>query len=139
MYSLGEDGCSLAPLNFGQTISKPTVTIFTHCSQWIRRSKNRCILSKRNVYRCTISISNSPMTYFQVLVILADDGPDFSLASELTLHNFGRLWRDLELQMFVMVKYCPGMSRLNPGIHFWEILSPFLILYIDISFSKFSF
>ena len=31
---------------------------------------------------------------FQVLVILCDDGADYGLSSETTVHNFGRLFRD---------------------------------------------
>lgn len=56
----------------------------------------------------------------KIVVISADDGEDYSLRSSVTVHLFGRLFRDEGLERLHIVKYAPGQSRLNPVERIWS-------------------
>lgn len=58
--------------------------------------------------------------------IICDGGPDWTPKSTPNLINFGRLWRDLNLNISILTSYAPGHSCHNPIEHSWAPLSKWL-------------
>ena len=58
-----------------------------------------------------------------ILTIIADDGADYSLRSNATLHYFGRLWRDLDQYRLHIVKYAPSQSKFNMIERAWSAMT----------------
>lgn len=57
------------------------------------------------------------VTMFFVLLSFQISGDDYSLRSLSTAHNFGRLFKEAELEGLVLVKYAPGLSRFNMSMN----------------------
>ena len=77
----------------------PTKNMSITCSAYLRMSR-----VSRKRYRMFFShpvVFLSKVIYFsqKVLVLLVDDGGDFGLSSETTIHNFGRLFRDGDFEV----------------------------------------
>lgn len=62
----------------------------------------------------------------KAVTIICDRGPDWTPKSTPNLVNFGRLWRDLNLDILIFTSYAPGHSRLNPIERSWASLSKWL-------------
>lgn len=62
----------------------------------------------------------------KAVTIICDGGPDWTPKSTPNLVNFGRLWRDLNLDILILTSYAPGHSRLNPIERSWAPLSKWL-------------
>ena len=62
----------------------------------------------------------------KAVTIICDGGPDWTPKSTPNLLNFGRLWRDLNLDILILTSYAPGHSRLNPIERSWVPLSKWL-------------
>ncbi|CAH3118707.1 unnamed protein product [Porites lobata] len=62
----------------------------------------------------------------KAVTIICDGGPDWSPKSTPNLINFGRLWRDLNLDILILTSYAPGHSRYNPIERSWAPLSRWL-------------
>ena len=60
------------------------------------------------------------------VVSVNDGGSDWSLKSIVNLMFYGRLWRDLNLDIFILTSYAAGHSALNMIEHAWSPLSKFL-------------
>lgn len=60
------------------------------------------------------------------VTIICDGGPDWSTKFTPNLINYGRLWRNLKLDVLVFTCYAPGQSRFNPIEHCWSPLSKLL-------------
>ena len=58
--------------------------------------------------------------------IICDEGPDWTTKSMPNLINFGRLWRDLNLNILILTSYAPRHSCHNPIEHSWAPLSKWL-------------
>ena len=50
----------------------------------------------------------------KAVTIVCDGGPDWTPRSTPNLMNFGRLWRDLNLDILILTSYAPGYNHLNP-------------------------
>ena len=61
-----------------------------------------------------------------ILTIIADDGEDWSLRSEKTLHYLGKFFKDQNLVRINFVKYAPGQSRYNMIERAWANMTPHL-------------
>ena len=61
-----------------------------------------------------------------VLMILSDDGDDYSQRNTTTVHSFGRLWEDLNLEALYLIKYAPAASRFNPIERAWSSMTKLL-------------
>ena len=62
----------------------------------------------------------------RAVTIICDGGPDWTPKSTPNLINFGRLWRDLNLDILILSSYAPGHSRHNPIERSWAPLSKWL-------------
>ena len=62
----------------------------------------------------------------KAVTIICDGGPDWTPKSTPNLMNFGRLWRDLNLDILILTACAPGHSRLNPIERSWAPLSKWL-------------
>ena len=51
------------------------------------------------------------------LIVICDNGPDWSKTSLKTFIVMGRLWRDLNLEFLSVISYAPGDSKYNPIEH----------------------
>lgn len=49
--------------------------------------------------------------------VVTDIGPDYSIESILNMLYFGRLWRDLDLDLNVKTSFAPGRSAKNMVEH----------------------
>ena len=58
--------------------------------------------------------------------MVTDNGPDYSMKSMMNVLYFGRLWRDLDLDLFVQTSFAPGHSAKNMVKHAWSPMSRFL-------------
>ena len=59
-------------------------------------------------------------------VILADNGPDWSVKSLGNVLSFCRLFKDTKCDLLCITSYAPGFSALNPIEHLWSVLSNLL-------------
>lgn len=59
------------------------------------------------------SLLPNRLRFRKTLIILADNGPDWSTEVQANLLNYGRLWRDLKLDRLVIIHYSPGCSKYN--------------------------
>ena len=59
-----------------------------------------------------------------VLILILDDGADYGICTTATMHYFGKLWLELNLDMLIVVKNAPRDSRFNPVEHLWGWLTP---------------
>ena len=66
---------------------------------------------------------SNPELKKQILTIVADDGEDYSLRNNATLHYFGRLWRDLDQYRLHIVKYAPSQSKFNMIERAWSAMT----------------
>ena len=57
------------------------------------------------------------------VTIICDGGPDWSKKFTPNLINFGRLWKNLKIDVLVLTCYAPGHSRFNPIEHCWAPIS----------------
>ena len=55
--------------------------------------------------------------------MVTDNGPDYNMKSTISIICFGRLWRDLNLDLFVQTSYAAGHSAKNIVEHAWAPLS----------------
>ena len=60
------------------------------------------------------------------LVIVCDNGPDWSKTSIKTVLSMGRLWRDLGLDYLCVIAYAPRDSKFNPIEHAWSPVTSWL-------------
>ena len=58
------------------------------------------------------------------LVLIVDDGADYGIRSTITMHYFGKLFIELNLDVLMVVKNAPKDSRFNPVEHLWGFLTP---------------
>ena len=61
-----------------------------------------------------------------VLGIICDGGPDWSSKCPANVINYGRLWRDNNLDLLILSSYAPKHSRYNPIEHAWSPLTKWL-------------
>lgn len=54
-----------------------------------------------------------------VCILVTDNGPDWATTSPGNLLSLMRIWRDANLDLLVVVTYCPGHSSLNMIEHAW--------------------
>jgi len=57
------------------------------------------------------------------VTIIFDGGPDWSTKFTPNLIHYGRLWKNLTIDVLVMTCYAPGHSRFNPIEHCWAPFS----------------
>ena len=57
------------------------------------------------------------------VTIICDGGPDWSTKFTPNLINYGRLWKNLKIDVLVLTCYAPGHSRFNPIEHCWAPIS----------------
>ena len=60
------------------------------------------------------------------VVVLCDNGPDWSKSSLKTMLCMGRLWRDLELDCLLILSFAPGDSKYNMIEHAWAPVTRWL-------------
>ena len=55
--------------------------------------------------------------------LVVDNGPDWNLASLKTFIMYGRLWRDLDLDILCATSYLAGYSAFNDIEHLWAVVT----------------
>jgi hypothetical protein len=58
-----------------------------------------------------------------ILGLIVDNGPDYSPSSWLVMISFGRLWRDLNLDILIIMSHAPYNSKYNPIERVWGKLT----------------
>ena len=71
-------------------------------------------------------MAKNPQYLKPVLMIISDDGDDYSQRNTTTVHSFGRLWEDLNLEALYLIKYAPASSRFNPIERAWSSMTKLL-------------
>ena len=71
-------------------------------------------------------MAKNPQYLKPVLMIISDDGDDCSQRNTTTVHSFGRLWEDLNLEALYLIKYAPASSRFNPIERAWSSMTKLL-------------
>ncbi len=61
-----------------------------------------------------------------VLAIMCDGGPDWSTKPLINILNYGRLWKNLNLDCLILVCHAPGSSKFNPIERAWARINHFL-------------
>ena len=57
------------------------------------------------------------------VVMVADEGPDWSVKSVSNFLSMGLLWANLELDSLIIQCYAPGHRRFNPIERSWSFLT----------------
>lgn len=58
-----------------------------------------------------------------ILILVVDNGPDWTPASVLNCLYFVRLWKSLKLDALFVCSFCPKYSAFNPIEHSWSVCS----------------
>ena len=58
-----------------------------------------------------------------MVFLLSDNGPDWGLQSWVVIFYLGRLWRELGVDVLVLLMYAPTQSAYNIIEHAWSHVS----------------